>query len=165
MEDIISKDRLQEQAEQLECLLPKLMRRLFTLEADHPSMDLPLAQLRMSLILQSGPRPISTLSEEMGISVSAATQIADRLERSGMVERTSDCEDRRIKHLRLTAAGAEIMQSRQEARVRRAAKTLANIPEATRQEALRVIQALLDASIAAAPAPLHENTLNARIEQ
>jgi DNA-binding MarR family transcriptional regulator len=83
-------ETLQEQAEKLECLLPRLMRRLFTLEIDHPAMELPLAQLRMSLILQGGPRSISSLSEEMSISVSATTQIADRLERAGMVARVSD---------------------------------------------------------------------------
>jgi DNA-binding MarR family transcriptional regulator len=158
-------DTLQEQAEQLECLLPKLMRRLFTLEADHPAMELPLAQLRMSLILYSGPRPITSLSEEMSISVSAATQIADRLERAGMVERVSDNEDRRIKNLRLTTTGAEIMRSRQETRVRRAAETLAGVPEATRKEAVRIIQALLDASIATTPKFPDKDTLSARLEQ
>jgi len=158
-------ETLQEQAAQLECLLPKLMRRLFTLEIDHPAMELPLAQLRMSLILQGGPRSISSLSEEMSISVSAVTQIADRLERAGMVERTSDSEDRRIKNLRLTTTGAEIMRSRRETRVRRAAETLAGVPEATREEALRVIQALLDASIATTPRIPNEDTLNARLEQ
>src|ERR1043166_3829680 len=158
-------ETLQETAEQLEGLLPRRMRRLFTLEIDHPAMELPLAQLRMSLILQGGPRSISSLSEEMNISVSAATQIADRLERAGMVERISDSEDRRIKNLRLTTTGAEIMRSRRETRVRRAAEPLAGVPEATREEALRVIQALLDASIAATPRIPNEDAHNARLEQ
>ena len=165
MEESTADDNLQEQAERLECLLPKLMRRLFTLPADHPAMELPLAQLRMSLILQVGPRAMSSLSEELSISVSAATQIADRLERAGMVERVSDSDDRRIKNLRLTVAGAEIMRSRREARVRRAAETLAGVPEATREETLRAIQALLDASLTAATRVPNEDTLSAHVEQ
>src|SRR5438128_8143690 len=90
----------EEQAAQLECLLPKLMRRLFTLQ-DAVS-QLPLAQLRLCTILQGGPRPMSVLGEELSISVSAVTQIADRLERAGLVERVSEAEDRRMRRLRLT---------------------------------------------------------------
>src|SRR5215472_9587622 len=90
------------QAAKLECLLPKLMRRLFTLDPSHPANELPVAQLRVCVILQAGPRTVSAVSEELGISVSATTQIADRLERAGLVERVAERDDRRMKLLRLT---------------------------------------------------------------
>src|SRR5207245_7427659 len=93
----MSEDTLLTQAASLESLLPKLMRRLFTLDPSHPANELPVAQLRVCTILQSGPRTVSAIGEELRISVSAATQIADRLERSGLVERVAEPDDRRMK--------------------------------------------------------------------
>ena len=79
----MSEELLLVQAGKLESLLPTLMRRLFTLDPSHPANDLPLAQLRVCTILQAGPRTVSAIGEELRISVSAATQIADRLEKAG----------------------------------------------------------------------------------
>ena len=45
--------------------------------------ELPLAQLRVCGVLCDGPRPMSAVSRELGVSLSAMTQIADRLERAG----------------------------------------------------------------------------------
>jgi DNA-binding MarR family transcriptional regulator len=139
------------QAADLESLLPKLMRRLFTLDPSHPANELPVAQLRVCTILQAGPRPISAVSEELGISVSAVTQIADRLERAGFVERVAGRDDRRMKKLQLTGHGTEVMCSRRETRVRRAAAALEHLPPAARAEVLQALNVLLDASLAAAP--------------
>ena len=107
----MSEDTLLTQAADLEALLPKLMRRLFTLDPSHPANELPVAQLRVCTILQAGPRTVSAISEELGISVSASTQIADRLERAGFVERVAGQDDRRMKKLQLTLHGAEVLQA------------------------------------------------------
>src|ERR1041384_4601079 len=131
---------LEQQASWLESLLPKLMRHLFSLDPEHPAMELPLAQLRVCTVLQSGPRPISALGEELGISVSAVTQIADRLERSGFLERVAEKDDRRMKKLRLTPHGAQVMNSRREARVRRAREALATLPPANREAVLKAVR-------------------------
>jgi DNA-binding MarR family transcriptional regulator len=139
-------DTLLDQAAQLECLLPLLARRLFTLDPSHPAMDLPVAQLRVCTILQAGPRAMSAISEELGISISAITQIADRLERAGFVERVTEPDDRRMKRLQLTPHGAEVMRSRREQRVRRVADALAQLPPAAREAVLAALQALVEAS-------------------
>src|SRR5580704_18080599 len=101
-EDLCPEDVLQEQALQLESLLPALNRKLFTLVPDHPSAEIPMAQLRTCSILQFGPRTMTSLSEELGISLSAMTQIADRMERAGLVERIMMREDRRQRLLQLS---------------------------------------------------------------
>ena len=147
----MNEETLLAQAATLESLLPKLMRRLFTLDPSHAANELPVAQLRICTILQAGPRTVSTISEELGISVSAATQIADRLERAGFVERVAGRDDRRMKQLQLTAHGAEVMQSRRETRVRRAAAALEQLPLPARAEVLQALHVLLDASLAMAP--------------
>lgn len=152
-------DLLLNQAAALESLLPKLMRRLFTLDPSHPANDLPLAQLKVCTILQAGPRTVSAIGEELGISVSAATQIADRLERAGYVERIAEPDDRRMKKVRLTTDGAEVMRSRREARIESAAAALEQIPPAARAEVLHALQVLLDAGLGAAPKLSEEETM------
>ena len=135
-----------DQAAELECLLPMLMRRLFSLQAVHPVSELPLAQLNVCTILQGGPRSMTQLGEELSISVSAVTQIADRLERSGLVERVTEADDRRMKLLRLTDCGAKLMRDRREMRIQRVSEVLERLSPDDRANALRGIQALLDAA-------------------
>ena len=69
---------LAEQAADLTDLLPRLMRAMFTLDDSDPTMELPVAQLRVCTLLDPGPRTISDLAKELGITVSAVTQLADR---------------------------------------------------------------------------------------
>jgi DNA-binding MarR family transcriptional regulator len=139
-----------EQAAELECLLPKLMRRLFALQdSPQPVAELPLAQLRLCTILQAGPRPMSILADELSISVSAVTQIADRLERAGLVERIPDADDRRSRLLRLTGSGAELMRARRARRVDHLAEILQRLEPCERKEAIRSLHALLRVSAVA----------------
>jgi DNA-binding MarR family transcriptional regulator len=158
-------EEIEEQASQLECLLPKLMRKLFTLDQNHPVADLPLAQLRVCMILQAGPKAMSTLSEELGISVSAVTQIADRLEKAGLVERISETDDRRMKKLQMTVQGAQSMKARRETRVRRANQALETLTPAARAMVLESVRILLNASIATAPEIPNEDPVGVRLEQ
>ena len=156
---------VQAQAEQLETLLPRLMRRLFTLDPDHPVSELPLAQLRVCTILQAGPRTLSAISDELGISVSATTQIADRLEKSVLVERISGQDDRRTKKLQLSAQGRDMMQSRRELRTRRVAAVLEHLPAEKREAALQSVHFLLAAADAVTPTMRHEDPTGIRQEQ
>ena len=66
--------------------LIELSRQVFVAHDDQVS-ELTLAQLRVCGTLFHGPRPMSALSRELGVSQSAMTQIADRLERARLVQR------------------------------------------------------------------------------
>ncbi len=158
-------NEINEQAVLLECLLPKMMRRLFSLEHDHPIYELPLAQLRVCTVLANGPKPMSAIGEELRISTSAITQLADRMERAGLVERVLGLEDRRVRELRLTKDGAEMMRSRRDARVRRASEALARLSSEQRDALLENIRALLQAAEATAPAPPSDDPVGIRVEQ
>lgn len=153
------------QAAELETLLPTLMRRLFTLDRDNPIYDLPLAQLRVCSLLQAGPRTLSSLSQDLYISVSAMTQIADRLERSGMVERVSGAEDRRVRLLQLSPLGVERMKSRRAFRINRAEEALMQLSEEERCTILNAVTRLLDAATETAPATQQEDPLSLRPQQ
>jgi DNA-binding MarR family transcriptional regulator len=141
-------DGLMERAAELESLLPRLMRRLFTLDPAQPANELPVGQLRLCTILQTGPRQMSQLAEELGISMSALTQITDRLQRSELVERVTEDEDRRSKLLHLTPRGMEMMRSRRECRVRQASSVLRQLTPERRAQAIAAIRELAEASSA-----------------
>lgn len=143
MSDII----LQSQASVLTSMLQKFMRSINTLSTDDPAMDLPVAQIRVCSVLRDGPRTMSALSRELGISLSAVTQIADRLERGGMVERVNEADDRRVKKLQLTSQGNQVMSARNERRNQRVMKVLEHLPPESRMEILASIKTLLSASI------------------
>lgn len=99
----------EEQAEAIAELLPAIMRRLFAGDGD-PVSELPLAQLRVCAMLRQGARSMSAMSRELRVSLSALTQIADRLERAGLVQRVAEPNDRRIRCLQLTDSGEERMR-------------------------------------------------------
>jgi DNA-binding MarR family transcriptional regulator len=87
------------------------MRELFAPPPEEsPLWDLPLPQLRaMRILSHRGDRTMRDVAGCLGVAMSTATQIADRLERIGMVERRPDTTDRRVVRLALTGAGREAM--------------------------------------------------------
>jgi len=156
---------LRRQAAELEMLLPALMRKLFTLDPDSPVSDLPVAQLRVCTLLQAGPRALTMLSQDLDISVSAMTQIADRLERAGMVERVSGAEDRRVRLLQLSGLGVERMRYRRAFRTHRAQEALVQLAPAARAAILEAVTLLLGAAAATAPATQREDPIPIRQQQ
>jgi DNA-binding MarR family transcriptional regulator len=133
-----------QQARAAAALLPGLMRRLFTFDGD-PADDLPLAQLRVCSMLYQRPRSMSAMGRELSVSLSAMTQIADRLERAGLVERVSGDSDRRIRHLQLTPRGQEVMQLREEAHVKQVLAALERLCPQARNEVLAGLKTLMRA--------------------
>lgn len=142
----MSDDVLQEQSKIITRLMSKLIRQLFTIDVDDPAMDLPIAQMRVCAYLRCKPRTMSVLSKELGISLSAMTQIADRLERAKLVERVAETEDRRVKMLQLTPYGAEIMQRRRERHRNRVREALEQMPPESRKNVADALHSLLNAA-------------------
>lgn len=141
----MSDRQLRDQAARIASLLPRLMRQCFTLAEDDPAMELPGAQLRVCSILRDGPRTMSSLSRELGISVSAITQMADRLERTGIAERVAETEDRRVRSLQLTAHGVTLMRDRHERRIGHIQNLLSRMSSHERDEAAHALQRLVEA--------------------
>jgi DNA-binding MarR family transcriptional regulator len=133
-----------EQSHALAALLPALMRKLFAGE-DGLAAELPLAQLRVCGALGGGPQPMSALSRELGVSLSAITQIADRLERARLVKRVAKNNDRRVRCLQLTDRGAKMMRLRQQVRVERVRSVLGRLAPKARTETLSALHALIAA--------------------
>jgi DNA-binding MarR family transcriptional regulator len=125
-------------------LLPVLMRQLMAGESD-PAQELSLAQLKVCSVLYRGPQPMSALSRELGVSLSAMTQIADRMERAALVARVSKGGDRRIRCLQLTDDGEKMMRLRENARTQRLSAVLEHLAPRVRENVLTTLQTLIEA--------------------
>lgn len=137
-------------ASALERILPEIARRMFTVPPGSPLAELPNAQLKVCSLLLEGRHTMSQIGEEMNISVSAVTQIADRLEKAGMVKRVFDetniDSDRRLRYLALTEFGEKLLQARREQRRARVAEVLSHIPPHERETIRLALERLLIAS-------------------
>lgn len=137
-------DTLEQRAELLEALLPRVMRSLYCAHDDDPLSEIPLAQLRVIRVLYAGGKTISELATELSHSVSSATQIIHRLEETGLVERSRG-EDKRVRHLALTAEGRRLMDERRSRRVKRATSILMEMSEDDQYAVINGMQKLIDA--------------------
>jgi DNA-binding MarR family transcriptional regulator len=90
--------------------------------------QLPLAQFRILRLLYTDSRTITSLGEELSLTASAVTQMANRLQEAGLIERMEDQEDRRVKHLALTKDAHAMMQARQDRRISRMQAALELLP-------------------------------------
>jgi DNA-binding MarR family transcriptional regulator len=130
-----------EQASRVASLVMTLVRQL-SMPDNGPADELPLGQLRLCNMLYDGPRSMSALSRDLNVSLSAMTQIADRLETAGLVNRVAEGSDRRIKCLQLTPQGENVLRARQDARVRRVEEALGQLHSDTRTDILTALETL-----------------------
>jgi DNA-binding MarR family transcriptional regulator len=92
-------------------------------------LDVTMPQMRAMFVLTGSERglALTELAPSMGLSLPAAGRSVDGLVRKGLVSRTEDPDDRRIKRLAVTADGQAAMASIADARregFRRFAETL-----------------------------------------
>jgi len=99
------------------------------LSVDDSTMDLPLRQLKVCLSLYGQSRSMSDIGRELSLSPSAVTQISDRLERRGLIERVFHDDDRRVRKLRLTRKGQQLIRRREQQQLVRIAAALDPLSE------------------------------------
>ncbi|HLK13238.1 MAG TPA: MarR family transcriptional regulator [Fimbriimonadaceae bacterium] len=136
---------LRAEAEQVESLVPQAMRALYRQDPTDPLIDFSVPQLRLLRLLGTAPRTASGLGEELGLSVSAITQMANRLASLGLISRTDDTNDRRIKHVTLTPKGIQLLAERRSRRVDQAQEILARMSPEKRKQLIEVLQEVVSA--------------------
>ncbi len=129
-------------------LLLRFMRQL-NAGLDDPVVHLPLGQLRVCVALCGGPLPMSAIGRELGASLSAMTQIADRLERARLVKRVPRGDDRRIRCLQLTERGEKMMRLHEDARLGRMSEVLDHLTSKEKQEVTAALRTLIRAAATA----------------
>src|SRR5215208_1032631 len=112
------------------------------LGVDDSMMDLPLRQLKVCLTLYRQSRSMSEISRELKLSPSAVTQVSDRLERRGLIERVFQDEDRRVRKLRLTRKGQQLVRSREKKQLRRIATALDTLSESELGQVMNGLEVL-----------------------
>lgn len=94
-----------------------------------------------------GPQRVTTLAARESIAQPSMSQLLQRLERKGLVERREDPADRRACRMAITAAGEQAMRSRAQARSAWLDERLQQLPAADR-DALAGSLAAFDTLIA-----------------
>lgn len=144
---------LNRQAEQLSCAVGRLIRALNSLHAEEVETALTIPQARVCGLLREGPQAMTVVSRELGISLSAVTQIADRLERAGLVGRNFSADDGRVRLLHLTEAGEQRVARRHARRLERARVILEQVATEQREGLLTALQTLAQAAQQLMPDP------------
>ncbi|GEB49812.1 MULTISPECIES: MarR family winged helix-turn-helix transcriptional regulator [Streptomyces] len=105
--------------------------------------SLTLAQLRTLVVLHTGgPVKLASLAGTLGVNPSTATRMTERLERSGFVDRQINPDCRREVVLRLTGAGARLVERTLARRRAEIARWVALIPGRERAELVAGLRAL-----------------------
>lgn len=80
-------------------------------------------------LINSGPHQVSEVANQLGVTLSAATGLVDRLVKSKLVTRERDQEDRRVVWVKITPEGEQAVNA-SEARRRAAFREMVkNLPE------------------------------------
>lgn len=93
------------------------------------------AAATLTTLDRSGPRRLTELAANEGVTQPAMTQLVGRLEASGLVERCADPEDGRVVHVQLTDSGRDLIARRRAARAERLSSLLGALSPAD-QDAL-----------------------------
>ena len=115
-------DELHETANLLHSAALRLLRRARTVDAGM-DLDGPRASL-LSVLVFTGPQPVSRLAEIEQVSPPAITKLVTALQEAGLVDRERAAGDRRVVLVTATAAGRRLLEKGRAARVRAVARLL-----------------------------------------
>jgi DNA-binding MarR family transcriptional regulator len=105
----LSKDQLVERFVELSHEISLQVRP--TLLAAWSDIELTMHQFRALTILSNSPLRVSDVAAQLGIRLSSATNLVDRLESKNLLRRTPDSEDRRVVWCQLTDLGHQEAES------------------------------------------------------
>jgi DNA-binding MarR family transcriptional regulator len=104
---------------------------------------LSVVQLRALTVLHRAERlNLAQLAEELGVTVSTASRLVDRLVTAGVVDRKVAAHTRREIDLRLTARGRKALERYDDLRLADLRRCLGELSDAEQADAARVLRAL-----------------------
>jgi DNA-binding MarR family transcriptional regulator len=116
----------------------------------------------MHIVAFDGAQTMTALSERTGLSTSAMSHLLQRLVDQGLMERTEDAGDRRVKNMALTPKGHAILSAIVRERFDDLRTSVASITVPTKLALREVITTVVEELGASAPDPLHTPCPNAR---
>lgn len=107
-------------------------------------VDLTFTQLRaLSALAKRGSLRVSELAEEFGIGLAAASALADRMTRRGLITRKTDPDDRRIVRLELSLRGRHLIERLERGSTEHFAKLIARMTPAERDALATTMRAFV----------------------
>ncbi len=97
----------------------------------------------LKTIYESKQMTVSSVAEELGVSLSAITAFIDKLAKAGFVHRLRDEDDRRLVWLTVTPKGEEILKVCLAGREQILMKYLGQLPEDDLEQLERIYEKLL----------------------
>ncbi|HTX92791.1 MAG TPA: MarR family transcriptional regulator [Anaerolineales bacterium] len=94
----------------------------------------------------TGQADVSEIGAQMGVTTAAASQLVDHLVRLGLLERTEDLADRRIKRLTLTPAGHALAETLVDTRRKWMEKFTNSLTPEQRDDISKALQVLTEAA-------------------
>jgi DNA-binding MarR family transcriptional regulator len=92
-------------------IIHKKLNTIFANDAE-PQITPPYIKV-LSVISNAGTCTMSDIAGEMGVSLSAVTALADRLEEYGLIERGRGSKDRRIVQVKINKTGKEVLKRKE----------------------------------------------------
>jgi DNA-binding MarR family transcriptional regulator len=106
---------------------------------------LSMPQLGTLMILRKrGVRAISDIGTELNISTAAASQMIHRMVSEGLILRTEDPEDRRVKQISLTEKGMQLLQENFQARQKWVEDLLQALTDDEKEKVSQTFKLLVD---------------------
>ena len=94
-----------------------------------------------------------TLARTIGLDTSTTGGVVDRLEARGLLLRSANPEDRRVRLLSITEEGQALLRSVLPAMLRAQQRILGPLPPAQRKEFMRMLQVLVESNNSESRAP------------
>jgi len=108
------------------------------------AVDLTFTQLRaLSGIAKQDGMRITELAEELGIGLAAASALADRMTRRGLVARKTDPDDRRIVRLEVSTRGRHVLERLERGSTEHFGKLIARMTPSEREALTTTLRAFV----------------------
>jgi DNA-binding MarR family transcriptional regulator len=130
-------------------VLPQVMGGLMSRQPLRAgALDVTMSQGRVLMVVGHGPGcTMGELASRLGIGVSAATGLVDRLVERGVLERESDPADRRVVRVRMSPAGLRAGQEWYAAQILYMGKALSTLSDKDIRRVAEAIELLSQAVI------------------
>jgi DNA-binding MarR family transcriptional regulator len=118
---------------------------------------LSISQVGALFEIHRGHDNVSDVGDALGISIAAASQMLERLVQLGLISRTEDPQDRRVKKLVVTEKGRRVMRESMEARQGWLVDLVSMLSPAEKQQVAAAVDILVDRTrqLDQAPEPQH----------
>ncbi|MEN6357451.1 MAG: MarR family transcriptional regulator [Armatimonadota bacterium] len=102
----------------------------------------------LQYVFLHGASPIRKIAIGLEVSLSAASQLVDRLVKKGLVTRSEDVTDRRLTSIELTDAGRGVVEGMRQRKSKWFETVIESMPEKKRLALLEGLESFLKASLA-----------------